>query len=394
MQERQRSANAPPPSLSDIDHVILDRDGVLNEELADGGYITDPADFRWLPGALPALAALRAIGVRVSVATNQAGVGRGQLSELELARVHDKMSAEATIARGSIDAIYCCPHAADSACSCRKPLPGLIERAIDQSEISKGNTLVVGDAERDLEAARAAGAHAALLRTGKGRSFESFATARGIPVFDDLGDLVAELSRQRGISTRTMATLRRTFAEHLFVVQDAMEQVLPLLAQSIEATCRSLRQGGKLLACGNGGSAADAQHFVAELVGRFQASRQALPAIALAGDPSTFTAISNDFGFDQLFARQVEAFARAGDVLVALSTSGNSHNVVNAADAARAAHAFVIALTGRSGGELARHADVLIKVPSDSVARIQEVHGMCLHALAQGIDTALSGAAT
>jgi phosphoheptose isomerase len=395
MQETQPPANpaAPRPSLSDVEHVILDRDGVLNEELAHGGYITDPGDFRWLPGALPALAALRAIGVRISIATNQSGVGRGQLSELELARVHDKMIAEAAIACGSIDAIYCCPHAPGSACACRKPLPGLIERAIDQSDISKANTLVVGDAERDLEAARAAGARAALLRTGKGRSCESFAAARGIPIFDDLAELAAELSRQREISARTIGTLRRSFEEHVIVVHDAMDKVLPLLAQGIEVACRSLRDGGKLLVCGNGGSAADAQHFVAELVGRFQASRRPLPAIALAGDPSTFTAISNDFGFDHLFARQVEAFAREGDVLVALSTSGNSRNVLNAADSSRAAHAFVIALTGRSGGELARHADITIKVPSDSVARIQEVHGICLHALAQEIDTALSRAA-
>jgi D-sedoheptulose 7-phosphate isomerase len=394
MQETQPSAIPAPPhrSLSDIEHVILDRDGVLNEELANGGYIIDPGDFHWLPGALPALAALRATGVRISVATNQSGVGRGQLSEFDLARVHDKMSAEAAIAHGSIDAIYCCPHAPDSACACRKPLPGLIERAIDHSEISKGNTLVVGDAKRDLEAARAAGARAALLRTGKGRACESFARAHGIPIFDDLAELAAELSRQREISARTIATLRSSFEEHVFVVNDAIDKVLPLLAQGIEVACRSLRDGGKLLACGNGGSAADAQHFVAELVGRFQRSRQALPAIALAADPSTFTAISNDFGFDQLFTRQVEAFARAGDVLVALSTSGNSRNVLNAADSARVAHAFVIAFTGRSGGELARRADLTIKVPSDSVARIQEVHGICLHALAQGIDTALSRA--
>jgi D-sedoheptulose 7-phosphate isomerase len=396
MRETQRSANhaTSQTPLSDIGHVILDRDGVLNEEPASGGYITDPGDFRWLPGTLPALAALRAIGVRISVATNQSGVGRGLLSELALARVHDKMSTEAAMACGSIDAIYCCPHAPDSSCACRKPLPGLIERAIDYSEISKANTLVVGDAERDLEAASAAGARAALVRTGKGRWCESFAIARGIPIFDDLAQLAAELSRQRETSARTMAQLRIAFEEHVSVVREAIDDALPRLVDCIEIARRSLSQGGKLLACGNGGSAADAQHFVAELLGRFEASRQGLPAIALSGDPSTFTALSNDFGFDQLFARQVQALARAGDVLVALSTSGNSRNVLNAADAARAARAFVIALTGRSGGELARHADLTIKVPSDSVARIQEVHGICLHALAQGIDTVLLTSST
>jgi D-sedoheptulose 7-phosphate isomerase len=184
-----------------------------------------------------------------------------------------------------------------------------------------------------------------------------------------------------------MGTLRKTFEEHVAVVRDTMNTLLPQLGECIHVVRHCLRHEGKLLACGNGGSAADAQHFVAELVGRFEVTREGFPALALAADPSTFTAVSNDFGFDQVFARQVKAFARPGDVLLALSTSGNSRNVINAAAAARAARAFVIALTGRAGGELARNADLTIKVPSESVARIQEVHGMCLHAFAQGIDT-------
>jgi D-sedoheptulose 7-phosphate isomerase len=386
------SSNGEPPMavLGDVEHVILDRDGVLNEERQDGGYITGPQDFRWLPGVLPALATLHAMGVRVSVATNQSGLARGMLSPADLAAIHDKMKTEAADAMGSIDAIYYCPHAPDSACTCRKPLPGLIESAIDQSEIASVRTLVVGDAERDLEAADAAGARAALVRTGKGRGSESFAKARGIPVFDDLAQLAAELSRQRESRARTVRALGVTFEEHVSVVREAMDIALPQLAACIDVAGRCFRRGGKILACGNGGSAADAQHFVAELVGRFEAPRQGLPALALAGDPATLTAVSNDFGFDHIFARQVQALARAGDVLLAISTSGDSRNVIHAADAARAVRAFVIALTGRSGGELSRHADLTIRVPSDSVARIQEVHAICLHALAQGIDIVLS----
>lgn len=373
--------------LSDIEHVILDRDGVLNEELPRGSYVADPKDFHWLPGALPALATLRASGVRISVATNQSGIGRGEMSELDLASVHERMREDAALACGTIDAIYCCPHAPDTPCSCRKPLPGLIERAINRSGICKSHTLVVGDAERDLEAAGAAGTRAALLRTGKGSGSEAAARARGIPVFEDLAQLAEELSRQR--RDEVIGRLLTTFEEHVALVRQSMDAVLPSLAECIEIARECLRRGGKLLACGNGGSAADAQHFVAELVGRFEASRRAFPAIALAADPSSFTAISNDFGFEQVFARQVEAFARGGDLLIALSTSGNSRNVVQAALAAHAAGCLVIAFTGRSGGELFRHADRAVRIPADSVARIQEIHGMCLHALAQGVDSVL-----
>jgi D-glycero-D-manno-heptose 1,7-bisphosphate phosphatase len=176
-----------------IRHVILDRDGVLNEEPDGGGHVADPADFRWLPGALGALAALRKFGVRTSIVTNQSGIGRGRMSEFELAAVHDKMTLDARRMQASIDAIFYCPHAPDDGCSCRKPAPALIEAAIDRSGIPRINTLVIGDAARDLDAAHAAGVRAALLRTGKGRAHEALAAARGIPVFDDLSALVTEL---------------------------------------------------------------------------------------------------------------------------------------------------------------------------------------------------------
>lgn len=183
--------------LNDIRHLILDRDGVLNVEPTDGGYVVRPEEFHWLPGALDALAALTAAGVRISVATNQAGVGRGLMTEQHLAAVHDKMRADARRASGTIAAVFYCPHAPDAACLCRKPRPGLVEAAIAESGISTTHTLLVGDARRDLEAARAAGIRAVLLRTGKGREHESQAAACGTPVFEDLRALAAELTRER-----------------------------------------------------------------------------------------------------------------------------------------------------------------------------------------------------
>jgi D-glycero-D-manno-heptose 1,7-bisphosphate phosphatase len=130
---------------SAVEHVILDRDGVLNVELDGGAYLDNPSSFCWLPGALEALAALRTLGVRISVATNQSGIGRSVMTEAALAAVHQKMKLDSDRALGSIDAIFYCPHAPDAGCSCRKPAPGLILAAVEQSGIAPLNTLVIGD---------------------------------------------------------------------------------------------------------------------------------------------------------------------------------------------------------------------------------------------------------
>jgi D-glycero-D-manno-heptose 1,7-bisphosphate phosphatase len=175
-------------------HLILDRDGVLNEEPPDGGYVCDPDAFRWLPGVLEALARLRAAGVRLSVVTNQSCVGRGILTAEGLARVHARMSRDAAAAGGALDAIFCCPHAPDAGCACRKPAPGLVHAAIRESGIDPRATLLVGDADRDLAAGRSAGIAVALVRTGKGRATERTLSDPRPPVFDDLASVVAALA--------------------------------------------------------------------------------------------------------------------------------------------------------------------------------------------------------
>ena len=181
-------------------------------------------------------------------------------------------------------------------------------------------------------------------------------------------------------------SIDEVFADHSAVAARAALELPPVLERAVAAMHGCLRAGGKILACGNGGSAADAQHLAAELVGRFREERQALAAIALTADTALLTALGNDYGYQRVFARQVEALAQRGDVLLAFSTSGNSANVVEAAHTARRLGCTVIGFTGAGGGELAHHADVLLKAPSSTVARIQEIHTLCIHVLCESLD--------
>src|ERR1700751_5305079 len=181
-------------------------------------------------------------------------------------------------------------------------------------------------------------------------------------------------------------TIHDVFAEHSQVAARAALELPPVLERAVGVMHECLRGGRKVLACGNGGRAADAQHLVAELVGRFREERRALPAIALSADTAILTAVANDYGYERVFARQVEALARAGDVLLALSTSGKPANVLRAAERARSLGCTVIAFTGAGGGALAGHAGLLVKAPSTVVARIQEMHTLCIHAICEALD--------
>lgn len=176
---------------------------------------------------------------------------------------------------------------------------------------------------------------------------------------------------------------------------DAADRLAPDIERAARLLVQSFTQGGKVLACGNGGSAADAQRIAAAMVNRFEQERPGLAAIALTTDTSTMTSISNDYHYDQVFARQVKALGQPGDVLLAISTSGNSPNVLHAVGAAHARNMHVIALTGRSGGVLAEQIqadDVFLCVPAESTARIQEVHLLTIHCLCDAVDSVLLGA--
>ncbi len=181
------------------------------------------------------------------------------------------------------------------------------------------------------------------------------------------------------------ATLAETIALH----QRAGRDPQPVLSAAA-AIVASLRGGGKVMLFGNGGSAADAQHVAAELVGRFQRERAAFAAVALTTDTSVLTSVGNDYSYDRIFARQVEGLARPGDVAIGISTSGTSPNVLMALEAARSLGVTTIALTGRDGGAVGRAAAVHVNVPSDSAARVQEVHRTLLHVICDIVEIALA----
>ena len=188
--------------------------------------------------------------------------------------------------------------------------------------------------------------------------------------------------------------INKHFEDSIAVKQRAAAELTPYIASAAELMTSPLRAGGKILSCGNGGSAGDAQHFSAELLNRFEIERPGLAAIALTTDSSTLTAIANDYSYAEIFSKQVTALGNKTDCLLAISTSGNSANVLAAIKAAHARNMSVVALTGRDGGTIGRELDtndVEIRVPDERTARIQEVHLLIIHCLCDEIDQALFG---
>jgi D-sedoheptulose 7-phosphate isomerase len=184
------------------------------------------------------------------------------------------------------------------------------------------------------------------------------------------------------------------FNDSIATKQAALKVLVPPIVAGAKLMAESLKKDGKVMSCGNGGSAADSQHFSAELLNRFERERPGLAGIALTTDTSTLTSISNDYEYNEIFSKQVRALGKAGDVLLAISTSGNSHNVMRAIDAAHEKGIHVVALTGRDGGKMApqlKAGDVEIRVPAKVTARIQEVHLLALHCLCDLIDQQLFG---
>jgi D-sedoheptulose 7-phosphate isomerase len=193
----------------------------------------------------------------------------------------------------------------------------------------------------------------------------------------------------------SISRIEAIFTQSILVKQQTLNSIAENIAQAGDKIVQSLLNEGKIMACGNGGSAADSQHFTSELINRFEAERPALPAIALTTDSSTITSIANDYHYDEIFARQIHALGREPDVLLAISTSGQSNSIVKAIEAAHERDMTVIALTGKDGGAVAGALstdDIELRVPAEQTARIQETHITIVHALCDLIDHQLFGA--
>ncbi|EDY87712.1 phosphoheptose isomerase [gamma proteobacterium HTCC5015] len=188
--------------------------------------------------------------------------------------------------------------------------------------------------------------------------------------------------------------VKEHFEASIEAKQRSLETLIPTIAKAAQLCAQQLSSGQKILSCGNGGSAGDAQHFSSELLNRYSMERPPLPAVALTTDSSTLTSIANDYSYEEVFSKQIKALGNSGDILLAISTSGNSRNVVQAIEVAHDREMPVISLTGKDGGAMAtlmRPGDIEIRVPSDVTARIQEVHLVVIHCLCDLIDQQLFG---
>lgn len=201
-------------------------------------------------------------------------------------------------------------------------------------------------------------------------------------------------SVQPGATAPLITRVKGIFEDSVQTTRSVMDELAPLITDAAMHMFQALMAGRKIMACGNGGSAADAQHFTAELINRFERERPPLAAVSLTTDTSTLTSIGNDYHFDEVFSKQIRAFGQPGDVLLAITTSGNSRNVLRAIEAAHEREISCVMLTGRDGGQanaLVGGSDVHICVRSNSTARVQEVHGITIHCLCDLIDQQLLG---
>jgi len=400
-------------------YVVLDRDGTLNYERH---YLAVPNQLALLPGVGQGLRQLRELGLGLVVITNQSGIGRGFFDEVRLEAIHARLR-ELLEAEGVwLDGIYFCPHTPEDRCQCRKPATGLLERAAQELGFDPQACFVIGDKSCDIELGQRVGATTFLVRTGYGIEVEADSMVTPDYVVDDV--LAAAQVIQCLLAVKAMASVedragnghrqngngrdrvrwgedphRERIKVHLVNSMELKRRTLETCVDAIlaaaELIATTFREGGKVLLCGNGGSAADCQHMAAELVGRLtrESDRLGLPAIALTTDTSFLTAFANDCGFEEIFARQVQALGRRGDVLLGISTSGRSRNVIRAVEEARAAGMSTVVLTGQNS-RLAELADVVVAVPGTQTQYLQETHLAIEHIVCDLVEQFLMEAIT
>ena len=352
---------------SDILLLALDVDGVLTDgsvTITPSGEESKGIAFR----DLDALARARRAGIRVALVTGEEGplvmaIAAKAGAEFVLPGAKDKVSAlEALSANAAVPLSRIC---------------------------------FVGDADRDAlafplvgmslspaDGSRAARRTASRVLTSKG----------GAGAVEEAVELLLSDSEAGGdLRPGFENTLRRIAEDSLRAHEKLLVESVPMLAEIATVITRALKAGRRIMFCGNGGSAADAQHVAAELVGRFALERAPLPALALTTDTSILTAVGNDWDFRDIFARQVRAHARHGDIVVGISTSGKSANVVRALEVARECGATTLAFTGRNGNAVAKAADYAFKAPDAETARVQELHLVAWHGICEVVEAALAG---
>jgi histidinol-phosphate phosphatase family protein len=378
--------------------VVLDRDGTLIHER---NYLSSPQQVELIPRAAEALVQMREMGLGIVMITNQSGIGRGFFDMPQVDEVHTCMRDLLAREGASVDAVYVCPHTPDDNCACRKPQPGLLLRASAEFGFVPAESFMIGDKACDIEAGRSCGATTFLVRSGYGRQHLDNGWAKPDFVINDLTEAVECIRailksssmqlETKGLIPQADERLRRhlvgSFTTKRRVLEDCEESILAAAG----AISGSMVAGGKLLLCGNGGSAADCQHIAGEMVSVLNQSflRPGLAAIAMTTDSSILTASANDFGYEGVFERQVQALGKPGDVVLGISTSGNSENVFRALSYASRHGMRSICLTGASGGRIAKTSEISICVPSVNVQHIQESHITIGHILCDLVERTL-----
>ncbi len=369
--------------------VVLDRDGTV---IFDRHYLSDPSEVQLLPGSAAGLRSMRELGLGLVVITNQSAIGRGIINKAQLDLIHKRVDELLEREGVFLDGIYFCPHLPEEECDCRKPAPALLRSAAQELNFDPSQSFVIGDKVCDIELGRRVGATTILVRTGYGEQFEKGENTQPDFTVNDLkeaAEVMKEIVEKDKKSFQKDSDIKWSYGRariHLLesaeVKKNIAKNCLEDIVEAASMIASALRTGGKLLLCGNGGSAADCQHMAAELVSLLTKDfkRPGLRAIALTTDTSLLTAYANDFGFEGVFARQVETLGSPGDVLIGISTSANSENIIRAVEAAQTLKMATIVLTGKHG-PLAKMASVAICVPSTSTQHIQESHIAIEHAL-------------
>lgn len=352
--------------MSNIDVLALDIDGVLTDGrvgISPGGNEQKEIAFR----DLDAIHMAKRAGLRVALVTGE----EGPMVELIARRI-----------------------GADHVIAGAKDKHGAIHALANTVNAKPAQICFVGDADRDARAFGCVGlglAPADASPRARARAHRVLTQRGGAGAVAEAVDLVLTLREDSAQGPARTIELARIVDESLEAHRRFRQESLPLLADVAHALVQAFRKGNKLLLCGNGGSAADSQHVAAEIVGRFAREREPWPAMALSTDTSILTAVGNDWAFEDIFARQVRAFARPGDVVCGISTSGNSENVARALRVAKERGALTLSFTGVRGGAVAELADIAFLAPSERTARIQELHILAWHAVCEVVEASLCG---